>query len=123
MRVRLRRWVSWGPARLAVKTGLAVGLSIWISAELGLTDSYWAGISAAVVMSATLGGSLSAALARVLATVVGLLVGLAAVEAFGQGYVVAGVVAGLLVLVLPLVRLEAGARLGAATSLLVTIVP
>lgn len=74
-------------------------------------------------MSPTLGASLGASLSRIVGTLLGLGLGLAAVEAFGQGYDVAGVVAGLVVLLLPALRLEASARLGAATSLLVTIVP
>lgn len=115
--------VSATTLQVAVKAGLAAALSVWIADLIGLTDPYWAGISAVIVMSATLGASFGAAVSRTLATIIGLLVAIAAVELFGQSYVLGGAVVGLLLVLLPFLGLSLGARLGAATSLLVTIVP
>ncbi|GEL21792.1 hypothetical protein PSU4_07460 [Pseudonocardia sulfidoxydans NBRC 16205] len=107
----------------ALKTGLAVGLAVWLARLAGLEDPYWAGISAAVVSNPNLGGSIGSALSRVGATVAGLALGLAALTLFGQGIVVGAVVVGVAVLVLPMIGITTGVRLGAATTLILTVYP
>jgi len=94
---------------------------MWVAARIGLQDSYWAGISAVVATAGTLGASLGAAISRISATLVGLLVGLAAFALPVTG--VSGVTVFVALVVLAALTLDAGARLGAATTLIVTATP
>lgn len=107
----------------ALKAAVAAVLAIWLGDRLGLKDSYWAGISAVVATAGTLGASLGAAISRVSATVVGLLVGLAAFALPVSGTIVSGAAVFVALVVLPALSLDAGARLGAATTLIVTAIP
>jgi uncharacterized membrane protein YccC len=96
---------------------------MWLSQLAGLADPYWAAISAVVATAPTVGANLTAALSRVAATVVGLALGLAAVAVWGSGVLVAGVTVFIALLVLPALSLDRGARLGAATTLIMTALP
>jgi uncharacterized membrane protein YgaE (UPF0421/DUF939 family) len=107
----------------ALKAAVAAVLAIWLGDRLGLKDSYWAGISAVVATAGTLGASLGAAISRISATVVGLLVGLAAFALPVSGTIVAGAAVFVALVVLYALSLDAGARLGAATTLIVTAIP
>jgi uncharacterized membrane protein YccC len=107
----------------AAKAGLATGLSIWLGDAIGLQDSYWAGISAVVATAGTLGASLGAAISRISATIVGLVVGLAAFALPLSGPILEGATVFVALIVLAVLSLDAGARLGAATTLIVTAIP
>jgi uncharacterized membrane protein YccC len=96
---------------------------MWVADRIGLQDSYWAGISAVVATAGTLGASLGAAVSRISATVVGLLVGLAAFALPVTGVLVSGLTVFVALVVLAALRLDTGARLGAATTLIVTAIP
>jgi uncharacterized membrane protein YgaE (UPF0421/DUF939 family) len=102
---------------------VSAGLAIWLGNLLGLKDSYWGGISAVVATAGTLGASVEAALSRIGATIVGLLLGLAALALPVSGTVVAAVTVFVALVVLPALSLDTGARLGAATTLIVTAIP
>jgi uncharacterized membrane protein YccC len=108
---------------VALKAAVGAGLAMWLSELAGLADSYWAAISAVVAGAPTLGANLTAALSRVAATVVGLALGLAAVAVWGSGVLVAGVTVFIALLVLPALSLDRGARLGAATTVIMTALP
>jgi uncharacterized membrane protein YgaE (UPF0421/DUF939 family) len=108
---------------LAAKAGLSAGLAIWLGNELGLKDSYWGAISAVVATAGTLGASVGAALSRISATIVGLLLGLAALALPVSGTVVSGATVFVALVVLRALSLDTGARLGAATTLIVTAIP
>lgn len=108
---------------LAAKAGLSSGLAIWLGNRIGLSDSYWGGISAVVATAGTLGASVGAALSRISATIVGLLLGVAALALPVSGTVVAGITVFVALVVLPALSLDTGARLGAATTLIVTAIP
>ena len=127
MKASAIRWRVRRPPRssveLALKAAVAAALAIWASEELGLQDSYWAGISAVVAAAGTLGASLDAAVSRIAATAIGLLVGLAAVALPVSGTLVDAVAVFVALLVLAALSLDAGARLGGATTLLLTAVP
>jgi uncharacterized membrane protein YgaE (UPF0421/DUF939 family) len=107
----------------AAKAGVATAVSISLGHLLGLQSAYWAGISAVVATAGTLGASLGAAISRITATVVGLIVGLGALALPASGTIVSGLTVFVALLVLPALSLEAGARLGAASTLLVTAIP
>jgi uncharacterized membrane protein YccC len=119
---RLRR-PTVAELQVALRAAVSAGLSIVVADALGLKDSYWAAISAVVATGPTVGASLGAALTRIAATVAGLLVGLAAFAVAGDGTLVAAVAVFAALLVLPAVSLDAGVRLGAATTLIVTAIP
>jgi uncharacterized membrane protein YccC len=108
---------------VALKAAVGAGLAMWLSELAGLADPYWAAISAVLAAAPTLGANLTAALSRVAATVVGLALGLAAVAVWGSGVVVAGVTVFIALLVLPALSLDRGARLGAATTVIMTALP
>lgn len=105
----------------AIKAGVGASLSLWIATAVGLEDPYWSAVSAVVATAGTLGASVGAAVTRVLATVVALLLAVAfvAVVPF-SGEVVAGLLVALALLVMFALSLEAGARLAAASTLIVT---
>ncbi|HEY6397564.1 MAG TPA: FUSC family protein [Solirubrobacteraceae bacterium] len=107
----------------AAKAAIATALAIWLGHHLGLRDSYWAGVSAVVATAGTLGASLGAAVSRISATVVGLAIGLAAFALPVSGVLIAGATVFVALTVLPALSLDAGARLGAGSTLIVTALP
>ncbi len=107
----------------AAKAAISAALAIWIGDAIGLQDSYWGGISAVVATAGTLGASVGAAVSRISATIVGLLIGLASLALPVSGTVVDGLTVFVALVVLPALSLDAGARLGAATTLIVTAIP
>jgi uncharacterized membrane protein YccC len=109
--------------RLRLKAGVAAALAIWLGDRIYLRDSYWAGISAVVATAGTLCASLAAAISRISATLVGLAVGLASFALPLSGTLVEGATVSVTLIVLPALSLDTGARLGAATMLIVTAIP
>jgi len=107
----------------AGKAAVAATVAVWVGNRVGLKDTYWAAISAVVATAGTLGASVGAAVSRISATVVGLLVGLVAVALPVSGTLVDGVTVFVALVVLAALSLDAAARLGAATTLIVTAVP
>lgn len=105
----------------AVKAGVGATLSLWIATAAGLEDPYWSAVSAVVATAGTLGASVAASVTRVVATVVALVLAVAfvAVVPF-SGAVVAGALVAVALLVMFSLSLEAGARLAAASTLIVT---
>ena len=105
----------------AVKAGLGAMASLWVASAVGLEDSYWAAVSAVVATAGTLGASVAASITRVVATLVALVlaVGVVALVPFG-GVMLSGVLVSLTLLVMFALSLEAGARLAAASTLIVT---
>jgi uncharacterized membrane protein YccC len=107
----------------AFKAAVATTLAIWLGDRIGLSDSYWAGISAVVASAGTIGASLGAAISRISATLVGLALGLVPVALGAKGVLVSGATVFVALVVLAALSLDAGARLGAATTLIVTAIP
>lgn len=108
---------------LAAKAAAATAIAIWLGNRIGLRDTYWAGVSAVVATAGTLGASMGAAVSRISATVVGLAIGLAAFALPVSGVLIAGATVFVALTVLPALSLDAGARLGAASTLIVTALP
>jgi uncharacterized membrane protein YccC len=107
----------------AVRAAVAATIAIWVGDRIGLQDSYWAGISAVIASAGTLGASVENAISRISATLVGLIVGLAAVALPVQGTLVSGLTVFASLVVFAALSLDAGARLGAATTLIMTAIP
>lgn len=59
----------------AFKTGLAAVLCLWLGNLLGLTHSYWAAVSAIVVMQSDNSVTISSARDRLIGTAIGALIG------------------------------------------------
>jgi uncharacterized membrane protein YccC len=121
-RFGLRRPTS-ASIEFAAKAAVAATLAMWLAGVIGLEQTYWAAISAVVATAGTLGASFGAAVSRISATIVGLLVGLAALALPVSGVLVSGATVFVALVVLPAVSMDAGARLGAATTLIVTAIP
>ncbi len=119
---RLRR-PTRSSLEFAAKAAVATAIAIWLGNRIGLHDSYWAGVSAVVATAGTLGASLGAAVSRISATLVGLAIGLAAFALPVSGVLVAGATIFVALTVLPALSLDAGARLGAGSTLIVTALP
>lgn len=107
----------------AAKAGVSVALAMSLSSAIGLHDRWWAGISAIVATADTIGASMGAAVLRIAATVVGLLVGLVPVALSAHGVLASGATVLVALVVLFALSLDGGARLGAATTLIVTSAP
>ncbi|MBV8989847.1 MAG: FUSC family protein [Solirubrobacterales bacterium] len=118
-RAHLRR-PSRSSLEVAARAAIAAAVATWAATRIGLKDPYWAGISAVIASAGTLGASLGASVSRVSATVVGLLVGLAVVALPVAGTLLSGLAVFIALVVLAALSLDAGARLGAATTLIVT---
>jgi Fusaric acid resistance protein family len=106
-----------------VKAAVATALAMWLANRIGLESSYWAGISAIVATGGTLGASLRAAISRISATMVGLALGLAAFALPVNGILVGAATVFVALIVMPVMSLDAGTRLGAASTLIVTALP
>ncbi len=96
---------------------------MWAAGRLSLSDPYWAGISAVIASAGTLGASLSASISRVSATIVGLIVGIGVVALPVGGVLISGLAVFVALVAMAMLSLDTGARLGAATTLIVTATP
>jgi uncharacterized membrane protein YccC len=108
---------------LALRAALGAGLALWLGTLVGLEDPYWGAVSAVVATAGTLGASLGAAVQRVTATLVALAIGLGFAALPWSGAVVSAVAVGVTYLVMITLGLDAGARLAAASTLIVTAIP
>ncbi len=120
---RLVRKPSRLSVEFAVKAGLATVVAIGISRWLGLNSPYWAGISAVVATAGSIGASINASITRIVATVIALLIAIGVVLLPVDGLVVAGLTVTATLLIMSSLRLDAGARLAGASTLLLTAIP
>lgn len=107
----------------ALKAGIATVVSVGISRWIGLNSPYWAGISAVVATAGSLGASISASVTRIVATLIALAIAVGVVLLPIDGLVIAGVTVTVTLLVMSSLRLDAGARLAGASTLLLTAIP
>lgn len=108
---------------IGAKVAVSSALAMWCADALGLQDPYWAGVSAVVASAGTIGASLGAAVQRTLATLIALAIGLGFAALPWNGELVSGAAVGVTFLVMMTLRLDAGARLAAASTLIVTAIP
>src|SRR5687767_1672175 len=75
--------VNWAQVRLAIRTSIAAIISYAVATSFALPQSYWAVVTAILVVQASVGASLVAATDRLLATILGGAVGAVLIAVFG----------------------------------------
>lgn len=107
----------------AIKAGIATILSVGISRWIGLSSPYWAGVSAVVATAGSIGATISASVTRIIATLIALLIAVGVVLLPVDGLLIAGLTVTVTLIVMSSLRLDAGARLAGASTLLLTAIP
>jgi uncharacterized membrane protein YgaE (UPF0421/DUF939 family) len=108
--------------KLAAKTGLAAVLSYYLAHFLGLPESYWAAISAIIVMYSDVGKTLKASRDRVIGTAIGVAIGAAFAILFGQQLWAFGVAVTLTMMVCAVLGFADAARLAGVAVAIVMLV-
>jgi uncharacterized membrane protein YgaE (UPF0421/DUF939 family) len=106
----------------AFKTGLAAVLSLYLARFLRLPESYWAAISAIIVMYSDVSGTVKASGYRLIGTAIGVSVGATFAALFGQRIWAFGVAVTLTVLVCALLGFAEAARLAGVAVAIVMLV-
>jgi uncharacterized membrane protein YgaE (UPF0421/DUF939 family) len=106
----------------AAKTGLAAALSFYLASFLHLPESYWAAISAIIVMYSDVSRTLKASGQRLVGTAIGVSIGGAFAALFGQRIWAFGVAVTLTVLVCALLGFAEAARLAGVAVAIVMLV-
>lgn len=99
----------------ALKTGIAALLCLYITKMLGLTQGYWAAISAIIVLQSHMGATVKASLGRLGATAIGAIVGAVCMVWAGNSYFVVAAAITLAILCCSSPRLRDGYRLAGST--------
>ena len=105
----------------ATKTGLAAALAMYLARFLGLPESYWAAISAIIVMYSDLSRTLKASGYRLLGTAIGVTIGAAFAALFGVKLWAFGVAVGVTLLVCGFLGLAEAARLAGVAVAIVML--
>jgi uncharacterized membrane protein YgaE (UPF0421/DUF939 family) len=106
----------------AAKTGLAAIVSLYLARFLRLPESYWAAISAIIVMYSDVGKTAKASFQRLVGTAIGVSIGGAFAAVFGQRIWAFGVAVTLTVLVCSLLGFAEAARLAGVAVAIVMLV-
>jgi uncharacterized membrane protein YgaE (UPF0421/DUF939 family) len=106
----------------AVKTGLAAVLAFYLAHFLRLPESYWAAISAIIVMYSDVSRTVRASGYRLLGTAIGVSIGGAFAVLFGPNIWAFGVAVTLTVLVCALLGLAEASRLAGVAVAIVMLV-
>ena len=106
----------------ATKTGLAAVVSFYFARFLNLPESYWAAISAIIVMYSDVSGTVKASGYRLVGTAIGVSIGGAFAALFGQNLWAFGVAVTLTVLVCALLGFAEAARLAGVAVAIVMLV-
>ena len=106
----------------AVKTGIAAALAFYMAHFLRLPESYWAAISATIVMYSALGATLKASGYRLVGTAIGVTVGVVFVAIFGQHIWAFGMAITLTVFVCALLGFAEASRLAGIAVAIVMLV-
>ena len=109
--------------RQAVQTATAGVLAMYLSSFLGLPESYWAAITAMIVLQASLGAALKESWVRVAATAIGAAVAIPVVAYFGSGLFIFAAAVFVTVLLCSTLRLTAGLRVAATTVAIIMLIP
>lgn len=106
----------------AFKTGVAAVLCLWLGNLFGLSHSYWAAISAIVVMGSDSAVTLTSCRDRLIGTAIGALMGWGTFYVWHGHYVVYGLAVMLCLLACSLLEFEKAGRLaGVALTIIVLI--
>jgi uncharacterized membrane protein YgaE (UPF0421/DUF939 family) len=106
----------------AFKTGLAAAISFYLAHFLRLPESYWAAISAIIVMYSDVRGTVKASGYSLIGTAIGVSIGAAFAALFGQRLWAFGVAVTLTVLVCALLGFAEAARLAGVAVAIVMLV-
>jgi uncharacterized membrane protein YgaE (UPF0421/DUF939 family) len=104
-----------------VKTGLAAALSFYLARFLNLPESYWAAISAIIVMYSDVSRTRKASGFRLVGTAIGVTMGAAFAALFGQSILAFGVAVALTVLLCALLGFAEAARLAGVAVAIVML--
>jgi uncharacterized membrane protein YgaE (UPF0421/DUF939 family) len=105
----------------AAKTGLAAVLAYYLAHFLRLPESYWAAISAIIVMYSDVSRTLSASGHRLLGTAIGVCIGGVFAALFGEKLWAFGVAVTITVLVCSLLGFEDAARMAGVAVAIVML--
>jgi uncharacterized membrane protein YgaE (UPF0421/DUF939 family) len=106
----------------AAKTGLAAVMALYLAKFLGLPESYWAAISAIIVMYSDVSKTLRASGHRLVGTAIGVSIGGVFAALFGQQIWAFGIAVSLTVLVCALLGFEEASRLAGVAVAIVMLV-
>lgn len=106
----------------AFKTGLAAVLCLWLGNLFGLSHSYWAAVSAIVVMQSDNSVTISSARDRLIGTAIGALIGWALFYVWHGYYVVYGLAVMLCLLVCSLLEYEKAGRLASVALTIIVLI-
>jgi uncharacterized membrane protein YgaE (UPF0421/DUF939 family) len=105
----------------ALKTGLAAVLAYYLAHFLRLPESYWAAISAIIVMYSDVSRTISASGHRLLGTAIGVCIGGVFAALFGEKLWAFGIAVTITVLVCGLLGFEDAARMAGVAVAIVTL--
>jgi uncharacterized membrane protein YgaE (UPF0421/DUF939 family) len=106
----------------AFKTGLAAVLCLWLGDLFGLEHSYWAAVSAIVVMQSDRAVTFSSSRDRVIGTAIGALMGWGMFYIWHGHYVVYGIAVALCLLVCSLLEYEKAGRLASVALTIIVLI-
>ena len=106
----------------AAKTGLAAALAFYLARFLNLPESYWAAISAIIVMYADVSRTMKASWQRLVGTAIGVSVGGTFAALFGQRLWAFGVAVAITVFLCGLLGFAEAARLAGVAVAIVMLV-
>jgi uncharacterized membrane protein YgaE (UPF0421/DUF939 family) len=106
----------------AFKTGVAAVLCIWLGNLFHLIHSFWAAVTAIVVMQADSAVTIASCRDRLIGTAIGALMGWGMFYVWGGHYVLYGLAVTLCLLVCMLLEYEKAGRLAAVTLTIVVLI-
>ena len=106
----------------ALRTGLAVVLCIWLGNLLGLSRSYWAAVSAIVVMGVDTTLTFASCRDRIIGTAIGAFMGWVTFYVWHGHYLVYGLAVALCIFVCSALAYDKAGRLAAVTLSIVVLV-
>jgi uncharacterized membrane protein YgaE (UPF0421/DUF939 family) len=105
----------------ATKIGIAAVAALYLAQFLGLPESYWATISAIIVIYSDVRKTMTAAWQRVVGTAIGVIVGAAFAQLFGQGIWAFGIAVTTTVVICALLGFAEAARLSGVAVAIVML--
>jgi len=117
----MRKSQIFGHVKHAAKTGFAAALAFYLARFLGLPESYWAAISAIIVMYSDLSRTIKASGYRLIGTAIGVSVGGAFAALFGPRLWAFGIAVSITVLICGLLGFAEAARLAGVAVAIVML--
>jgi uncharacterized membrane protein YgaE (UPF0421/DUF939 family) len=106
-----------------IRTALAAGLAYWIAGLLHLPGSYWAAISAIVVMQSEVGATVVASRDRLAGTAVGAVVGLMTSLVWHHSILVFALGVLVVMMLCTALHYKSAGRLGGVTVAIIVLIP